>query len=577
MSLYGKFTLLLLVCVTAAFAKTASETEKLNHFFDLVYKTTLQECPEFSTFYGKEGQDHLWTDHSLEAELKRHKQGIKMIRLFRSIDSTQLAETDLLNYKVMKWSLQDNKSAEHYKSNYLLLDQMHGFHLEFAQVLDIMPTDSPKKLENICARLEGIPSVVEHHVRLLMQGVQEGVTTPQIALKSVPEQILSQIPDDPRESPFFAPFESASSNMQKKALKILVKKVYPCFKKLHRFVVKEYIPHARETIGVRDLPDGKKWYRHIVRHHTTTDMTPKAIHELGKAEVARIKIEMQAILDELQFKGSLVEFFQFLRSDPQFFFKNEEDLLNHYRTLLTQVQGKLPNLFGTLPKMPYEVIPVPEHMAKVAPAAYYMPGSTDKSRPGKFFANTHPLDARPKWEMESLALHEALPGHHLQLSLVDEQPNLPHFRKMLHFTGYIEGWGLYSEGLGKDLGLYQDPYSHFGKLACEIFRACRLVVDTGIHAGGWTRDQAIHYFVNNTGLCLHDIEAEVDRYIVYPGQALAYKIGQLKISEIRKQAETKLGERFDIRAFHDKVLDGGALPLNLFEERMTAWIDQQAA
>ena len=559
-------------------AKETRDADTLHLLFEEFYKTIMQQSPEFATFFGYEGLDHLWTDLSHASEQRNHQQIKKIDKLFHSIHPQNLSESDLLNYKVLKWILRDfDKKINPFPHSHLCLDHMHGFHLMFEEVLAIMPKETSANYNNLYARLEGIPAAIEQRIRLLKEGIKIGVVAPRITVELVTEQILAQIPKNPRECRLYRFFKHAPLPIKKKAFKTVVKQIYPAFKKLHGFVSNMYLPSTRETIGFKDLPNGKKWYQHLIEYHTTTHLKPKAIHTLGKTEVARIKVEMQKIVDQLGFNGSLNEFFHFMRTDPRFFFDKEEELLAHYKDLMAQIEKRLPELFGVITKIPCHVVPVPAHRGKGSPTACYLPGSIAAKRPGFFYANTFDLKARPKWEMESLTLHEALPGHHQQIMVSLEQTDLPKFRNMILFTGYVEGWGLYSESLGHELGLYRDPFSDFGRLSCEIFRACRLVVDTGIHAGGWTRDQAIQYFLNNTALCLVDIEAEVDRYIINPGQALAYKIGQLKISEMRVHAETVLKERFDIRAFHDKVLDSGALPLNLFEERMRTWVERQAA
>jgi uncharacterized protein (DUF885 family) len=351
--------------------------------------------------------------------------------------------------------------------------------------------------------------------------------------------------------------------------------VLPAWRLLHRFLIDRYVPSARETIGLSAVADGEAWYAFAVRQYTTTTMTPSEIHALGLREVARIRAAMDSIITQTGFTGSFADFIQFLRTDPRFFFSDTGSLLREYRDIAKRIDPGLIRLFGRLPRTPYGVIAVPAYSERNVTTAYYMPGSPEAGRPGYFYANTYDLKARPKWEMEALTVHEAVPGHHLQIALAQELENVPSFRKHLGFTAFVEGWGLYSESLGHDLGLYTDPYSRFGALTYDMWRAVRLVLDTGLHSMGWSRQQAIDYFAANSSKPLHDITVEVDRYISWPGQALAYKIGQLKIRELRDHAQRELGDAFDVREFHDEVLGAGAIPLNILDARIRAWVTRE--
>ena len=351
--------------------------------------------------------------------------------------------------------------------------------------------------------------------------------------------------------------------------------VIPAYTRLLSFLRAEYLPGARESIAMSALPDGEAWYAYNVAQMTTTDLTPREIHELGLREVERIRGEMEDVIAETGFEGSFEEFIDFLRTDPQFYFTDPEALLKTYRDIAKRADAASVRVIGTLPRLPYGVVRVPEYAEKSQTTAYYQPGSVEAGRPGQFFANTYDLDSRPQWEMEALTLHEAVPGHHLQIALQQELEDMAWFRRHGGYTAYIEGWGLYAESLGTEMGFYEDPYSKFGQLTYEMWRAVRLVVDTGMHSLGWSRQQAIDFFAANTGKAEHDIVVEIDRYIVWPGQALAYKIGELKIKELRARAEDRLGERFDVRAFHDVVLGSGALPLGILENQIDDWIAQQ--
>jgi prolyl oligopeptidase len=362
--------------------------------------------------------------------------------------------------------------------------------------------------------------------------------------------------------------------LQREAERILVADVYPAYRDLLKYLEQTYLGEARETIGQSAMPNGKKWYAYNARYHTTTDLTPKEIHEIGLAEVARIRGEMEKIIRDLGFDGSFTEFAEFLRTDPQFYFDTQEEFLAAYRAICKRADPELVRLFGRLPRLPYGVKPVPDYMDMSAPTAYYEPGSLAAGRPGAFFANTYDLATRPGWEMEVLSLHEAVPGHHLQIALAQELEGTHDLLKYNFYTAFVEGWGLYAESLGGEMGFYQSPYSKFGRLTYEIWRAIRLVVDTGIHALGWSREQAIDFFKQNAPKTEHDIVVEVDRYIVWPGQALAYKIGELKIQELREHAQRRLGSTFDVRSFHDQVLLRGAMPLDVLEQRIHDWVER---
>ncbi|HYD83162.1 MAG TPA: DUF885 domain-containing protein, partial [Opitutus sp.] len=342
-------------------------------------------------------------------------------------------------------------------------------------------------------------------------------------------------------------------------------------------LVEHYIPAARETTAAVDLPDGEAWYRHQIKVMTSTELDARQIHEIGLAEVARIRAEMERVKTESGFEGTLEAFFVHLRTAPEFYFTDAEELVRAYRDIAKRADPLLIKFFKTLPRTPYGVLPVPSYAEQSQTTAYYYPGSPEAGRPGYFFANTYALHTRPKWEMEALTLHEAVPGHHLQIALAQELPNVPEFRKWGGYTAFVEGWGLYAEHLGEEMGFYADPYSKFGQLTYEMWRAVRLVVDTGLHALGWTREEAIEYFAKNASKSEHDIVVEIDRYLVWPGQALAYKLGELKIKELRARATKELGAKFDVREFHDEVLRHGAVPLSVLEDNIDAWVAAQAA
>jgi uncharacterized protein (DUF885 family) len=562
-----------------------TESERLHELFNVKWDYNMHEYPEWATYVGYPGQNDRWTDNSLQAIERRNRELPAPLKVIKSIDRAKLGVADQLSYDLFKKQIERELEGIRFKSEYLAINQLGGVQQDVPQMFEIMPHRSVKDYENILARFRTVPTVIQQTMILLKKGLETGITEPRITLRDVPQQVQDQLVEDPLKNPMLQAFrefpEGISSaeqeRLRKEAGTVLTNQVVPAFRELHEFLVKTYLPGSRETIALGDLPDGKAWYEMNVRNTTTTPLTPKQIHEIGLSEVKRIRKEMDEVIVKTGFKGSFDEFLVFLRTDPKFYYEDAESLLRGYRDIAKRADPELAKLFGKLPRLPYGVLPVPGYSEKSQPTAYYQPGSPKAGRPGYFYANTYDLKTRPKWEMEPLSLHEAVPGHHIQLSIAQEMENVPEFRKHESYTAFVEGWGLYSEGLGRDMGFYKDPYSNFGRLTYEMWRAIRLVVDTGMHSMGWTRQQAIDYFMANASKNQHDITVEVDRYIVWPGQALAYKIGQLKLKELRTYATKELGEKFDIRAFHDEVLGNGALPLDVLEKRIKEWVDHGRA
>jgi uncharacterized protein (DUF885 family) len=563
------------------------EGERLHALLDVHWRYTMEESPEFATYAGWPGHDHRWTDFSLEAIERRNREMDLPARALESIDREALSAADRTHYDLFRRNVEEAREGRRFKGEYQPISQIQGVQQDVARFLMIQASGAGgvKAYEDMLARLEALPALLEQTAALMRKGLETGITPPRVTLRDVPAQVASQAPEDPRESPLLRPFdrfpetvpESDQARLRRDARRLYEAKAAPAFQALHAFVAGEYLPRTRETIACRDLPDGEAWYEFLVRQNTTTSLAPAEIHELGRSEVARIRKLMDGVIERAAFAGGFDAFVGFLRTDSQFFFQRPDDLLMAYRDIVKRADPELVRLFGTLPRLPYGVRPVPAYAEKSQTTAYYEPGSPEAGRPGYFYANTYDLPSRPKWEMEPLALHEAVPGHHLQIALAQELPEMPPFRKHGFYTAYIEGWALYAESLGGEMGFYQDPYARFGQLTYEIWRAIRLVVDTGIHHLGWSRQQAIDYFVANAGKAEHDIVVEVDRYIVWPGQALAYKVGELKIKELRAHCERTLGEGFDVRAFHDVVLGEGALPLDVLEERVRRWAEGRAA
>jgi uncharacterized protein (DUF885 family) len=557
-----------------------SESERLKKLFDLSWELQMHASPEYATFLGYPGLNDRWSDLSPESiEFGRRLNRLQETAL-TSIDRARLTPAEQVNYDLSLHHLEEGIEGEKFHGEYLLVNQMGGLQQNIPQLLSIMPAGSVEDYGNIIARLRGVPTVVDQTVALLDRGLQEGITPPRVTLRDVPAQVQSLLVDDPMKSPMLKAFQKFPDSiaaadrerLTRDAVQAFNERVTPAVRKLHGYLANTYVPAARESIAMGDLPNGKAWYAYRARSSTTTNLTPEQIHQIGLAEVKRIRGQMDALIASTGFKGSFEDFCKFLRTDPRFFYDKPEDLLMGYRDIAKRIDPELVKLFGRLPRLPYGVIPVPAYAEKSQTTAYYEEGSLAAGRPGEFNANTYDLKSRPKWEMEALTSHEAVPGHHLQISIAQELEDTPEWRRHDNYTAFVEGWGLYSESLGGEIGLYKDPYSKFGQLTYEVWRAIRLVVDTGMHTMGWTRQQAIDYFKANSAKAEHDIEVEVDRYIVWPGQALAYKIGELKIKEMRAYAEKELGPKFDVRTFHDHVLGNGAVPLDLLEKNIRAWV-----
>jgi uncharacterized protein (DUF885 family) len=568
--------------ITANGAKQ-SDSERYSEIVNMTYEYTMLQHPEFATYLGDpRGQDR-WTDESEAAISQRDKEDRALLEALQSIDRSALSASEQTNYDLLLDSQVLSVEGQQFPGELMPVNQMGGVQQDIAQLIAVIQPQNATDYENIIARLEKTPEVVDQTIALMRNGMAEGITPPAITLRDVPQQIRNQLVDKPDQSPMlksFQTFPKSIDTFEQKALKEKAEKAFsddvvPAYEKLLVFIEEEYIPAARETIALSDLPNGKAWYAYNVKQRTTTDLTPEQIHQIGLDEVERIHNEMLEVIESSGFEGGFEEFLEFLRTDPQFYHTTKEGLIREYRDIAKQADPALMKMFGKLPRTPYGVIPVPAYAEKSQTTAYYQRGSVDAGRAGYFYANTYALDTRPRWEMEALTLHEAVPGHHLQLALQDELTDVPWFRRVGGYTGFIEGWGLYAESLGEEMGFYTDPYSKFGQLTYEMWRAIRLVVDTGMHQMGWERQQAIDYFMKNAGKQEHDVVVEIDRYIVWPGQALAYKIGELKFKELRAYAEAQLGEEFDIRAFHDEVLSRGAVPLSVLDVNTRAWVEAQ--
>jgi uncharacterized protein (DUF885 family) len=562
-----------------------SESERINALYKRQWDFAMLEFPEFATALGVPGGNDRWTDQSLAAIAARNALTPKLLAAAESIDRDKLEPKDRIHYDLFLRGAKASVEALRFPDEVLAISQLGGLQQGIPSALMQMPTKSVKDYEDILSRLRGIPDQVDQTLALLEKGLAAGVTPPRVTLRDVPEQVQALVADDPMKSAILEPFTRIPESLPapdrarlaSEAVKVYQEQVVPALRKLHRYLAETYVPGARESIAMSALPDGQAWYAFNVKQTTTTDLTPQQIHELGLSEVKRIRAEMDKVIASTGFKGSFEEFLTFLRTDPRFFYDKPEDLVTGYRDVAKRVDPELVKLFGRLPRLPYGVRPIPAYAEKSQTTAYYEEGNPDAGRPGYYSVNTYDLKSRPKWEMEALTLHESVPGHHLQISLAQELEDVPEWRKYQGYTVFVEGWALYAESLGEEMGMYKDPYSKFGQLTYEMWRAVRLVVDTGMHSMGWTRDQALDYFKKNAGKTEHDIVVEVDRYIVTPGQALAYKIGELKIKELRAYAKKELGDGFDVRAFHDQVLGNGAVPIDVLEKNIRTWVGERKA
>ena len=573
--------ILLMSLVLFAGSAVADDRETLHKLFEDEWQWQLRDLPEGATSIGDRRYDDRLADRSAAAWTKRRGHARELLTRIEAIDRSKLSADDQLNYDLFLYQARSTVEQSRFPVELTPVDQMTGIHMLLGELAQQIPRDTVKDYENFIARLRAYPRAVDDTIALLRRGAESGVTPPRVILRDVADLIANQLVDDPAKSPIY---ELAFANMRvgeqerlrKEALDAIRTDVLPAIRKLHAFWKDEYYPKTRQAIAWTSVPQGKEWYAYLVKLHTTTDLTPEQIHELGLSEVKRIRGEMEKVKGEAKFEGTLAEFFTFLRTDPRFYYDTREGLLVAYRDITKRIDPELTRLFGKLPRLPYGVVPIPAYSEKTNTTAYYNGGSPEANRPGYYYVNLYDLKSRPKWEMEALSLHESVPGHHLQIALAQELENVPKFRRFGGFNAYVEGWGLYAESLGPELGMYTDPYSKFGQLTYEMWRAVRLVVDTGMHAKGWTRQQAIDFFVANSSKPLHDIEVEIDRYLTWPGQALGYKIGELKIKELRARAERTLGPKFDVRAFHDTVLGAGPLPLSLLETRVNAWIGERS-
>ena len=512
------------------------------------------------------------------ASLNHRKQAL--LTILKALDRDTLSKEDKINAQILQGQLQNSVDLYRYKDHYLPITAESGFHAYIASIAKARFA-TEQDYQHYIAKLSNLPSYFAQQTYWLTQGLNSGITPPRVTLNGFEDSISAfMVPVE--DSGYFKPFthypkhftQAQKNDLTARGKKIIEHKVLPLYQQFYDFMTKEYIPGSRTDIASASLPDGAAFYENRVRYYTTLDMTSDEVHQLGLKEVKRIRAEMQTIIDDLGFEGSFADFLHFLRTDPQFYPKTAEELLKEAAFIAKKADAMLPKYFGKLPRTPYGIQAVPAEIAPKYTTGRYS-GSSRDDEPGYYWVNTYALDKRPLYELEALTLHEAVPGHHLQISLNKELTNLPNFRRYSYISAFGEGWGLYSEYLGLEAGFYQDPYSNFGRLTYEMWRAARLVVDTGMHAKGWSRQQALDFMADNTALSMHNVTTEIDRYISWPGQALSYKIGELTIKRLRVQAEEELGEKFDIRAFHDAILANGSVPMSVLEQQIIDFISSQ--
>ena len=553
--------------------------EQLRTLFVEEWQYNLRESPVTATYLGDNRYNDRWADVSLLAIAKRDEHQREVLERLKTIDTGSLTAAERLNLSLYRRQLEIDLEELPYLWHLVPLNHREGIQDENS-VADARSFTTLKDYEDWLARLKSFPQYMDQTISLMRAGVAAGMVQPQIVMQRVPAQIRRQIVEDPTISLFYKPFKSFSGDiadedrgrLQREAQAAIREQIVPAYRKFLGFFEREYFPACLKDVGAWQLPRGQEFYAFLVRKHTTTNLTPQEIHDIGLREVKRIRTEMERIKQQVGFQGSLNEFFTHLRNAPEFHFTDANDLLAAYLAFVKRVDPELPRVFKKLPRIPFGIEAIPAHMAPDTTTAYYRPPSADGTRPGTYFVNLYKPETRPKYEIPALSMHEAMPGHHLQIALATDLQDVPEFRKHAHVTSYVEGWALYSESLGEEMGLYDDPYSKFGQLTYEMWRAVRLVVDTGIHSLKWSREQAIEYFQENAPKSELDITNEIDRYIAWPGQALAYKMGELKIKELRQRATKEMGPAFDLRDFHDVVLRNGAVPLDVLEELVNDWI-----
>jgi uncharacterized protein (DUF885 family) len=585
----GRAALLALLCAIpwggAAAAAAPAAARELAQLIDAQWQSDLEADPLLATAAGDARYNDRLPDASAAAIERQARADAAFLARLRRIDRAALPAADRLNRDLLEFVLEHRVALAPFKAWRIPLVSDEGFHIGVTRMADGVPMRTVRDYEDYLARLAAIPAYFRQNLDNLRTGLGDGFTLPADILPGVVAVIDAQQFPSAQASPFYAPFQQFPDGMPggdrarlAAAGEATIRDaVLPAYRQLQRFFAEEYAPRARRSVGARELPDGERYYAALVRYFTNLSVTPEQVHATGLAEVARIRGEMADVIRQTGFAGDFSAFLTFLRTDPQFYAKTPDELLKDAAYIAKQIDGRLPGYFGRLPRLPYSVEPVPADIAPNYTGGRYVPPPVGGTRGGQYWVNTFALDKRPLYVLPSLTLHEAVPGHHLQGALAQELENVPPFRRNFYPHAFGEGWGLYAEKLGIEMGIYRTPYEHFGRLTYEMWRACRLVVDTGMHAMGWSRQQALDYLAANTALSLHEVRTEVDRYIAWPGQALAYKMGELKILELRARATRELGSHFDLRAFHDAVLGSGGVPLPVLERQIDEYIARAAA
>ena len=554
---------------------------KFNSFLDENWQDTMEKSPLFASLLGDKRYDDKISSNSIDDFIAESEYERYVLDVLNEINPNNLSEENQLNYRLLKSDYEINLEGRNYPGYYMRLNQRGGVqdYYLYGNRLNFVDLQSYK---NWFERVKGYTQNVRNSLEINREGLELGYTQPKLVTRGVSAQIGAMLERDLEDHPYYKIFKSVgevasaqeAEELQNEVKDFIENELNPTYQELYDFLVNEYLPKSRDSIGISDVPNGKEWYEYLARYHTTTDLTPDEIHEIGLREVAKIRAEMEGIIEQVGWDGDFNSFLQYLRTDPRFYFETGEELLQAYRAMSKEIDAYMPTLFNKLPRAPYGVIPIPMESAPFTTTAYY--NAPSEGRPGYYYANLYMPEVRPKYEIPVLSVHEAVPGHHHQISLAQEMENVPNFRKYLSITAFVEGWGLYSEQLGESMGIYDDPYDKFGQLTYDMWRAVRLVVDTGMHYKGWSRDDAVNLFLENTAKTEQDINNEVDRYIAWPGQALAYKIGQLKIMELRDKSKEALGEDFDIKDFHDHILSFGSIPLSILEEKVDEFIEAKS-
>ena len=555
------------------------ENRKFELFLSDDWEKYLSNNPLFATYTGDKRQNNKINPNTVDHFFQELESDKTSLAKLYEIDFNKLNDENKLNYKLKEFSLNESINSKKFPTYYLRLNQRGGIQ-SFYETGNRLVYSSSQDYFDWLERLEEFTNHINISLKINKEGLSKGITQPKMITKGVIEQIDAIIDSDIDANPYMKVFleadESILTKSEKKDLidnakNLIENKINPAYVELNKFLKNDYIVNSRNSIGIKDVPGGSEYYEDLAKHFTTTNLTPDEIHEIGLTEIKRIRSEMEAIIDQVNWDGDFNSFLNYLRTSPRFYYDNGEDLLDAYLIMSKTIDPLLPKLFTVFPRAPYGVIPIPAESAPFTTTAYY--NSPSPGRPGYFYANLYKPESRPKYEIPVLTVHEAVPGHHFQISIAQELENVPMFRKYQGITAFVEGWGLYSEELGEFIGLYDDPYDKFGQLTYDMWRAIRLVVDTGMHYKDWSRDDAVNLFIENSAKSILDINNEVDRYIAWPGQALAYKIGQLKILELRNKAEKMLGDKYDIKEFHDEVLKRGSLPLDLLEYYIDEWIN----